>query len=258
MANIQFLFDNLLDSAILTESSAAIGFPVSNLRNPFLSKVWRTLGTTPGTATLDIDLAGTPNSTTCIALAGYSWAAAPGTLQLLFDDSSNHGSPEHTETLTWKANPTTNGNNGIIIQNFASYDEKYLRLNVVNAPGDWDLGRIFIGTYFEPTYNYDPHPTIDLIDESMRSQTIGGQRHFDEIDKYRRVSFSCTVVSQTQWELFQAMINTVGTSKSLFIAFDYTNEPDEMTIYGKFTRLPSAQGFAYAGYILDFEFEEDR
>ncbi len=258
---MQFLYDNLLDSATLTASSSATGFPANNLKNPFRTKVWRTAGATAGTANLVINH-GSAKAVTCIALTGYTWTSAPGTLNLEFNATDSWGAPSATETLTWAATPTTNGNKATIIKIFASKSYQYNRLNVVYSPGavptDWDLGRIFVGTYFQPTYNYDPQPKIDMGDESIGSKTIGGQKHFDEIEKFRPVSFSCTVISQAQWELFQTMINTVGISKSLFVAFDYDNEPDEMTIYGHFTNLPGASGYAYAAYNLSFGFEEDR
>ena len=160
--------------------------------------------------------------------------------------------------MTLAANPTTNCNFGTIIKIFTSKYERDLRLNVVNAPGDWDLGRIFIGTYFEPTYGYSPGWTGEYIDESMGQRTIGGQDHFDEIEQYREFGLSFKIDSQSQWELFQKMINTVGIRKDLFIALDYDNEPDEMTIYGKFTSLPGMSSFAPYGQNANFNLRESR
>ncbi len=400
---IRFLYDNLLDSAVLTESSAATGFPVSNLKNPFRSKIWRTAGTTPGTADLVFDLsslwsttgsnlvsngadftggppptgwtavnctlaavgggqagncleitrtagatqtakqtitcipgnlyrlhfyvhdgtnptenfdvdvtgaggslvncsaassatwdnypyyyfiadqaaitvwlnrnvngAGTMlfdtievyemagDSINCIALTGYNWASAPGTLDLEFNYYNTWGGPPATESLTWHITPTVNGNKATIIKTFAEKKYLYARLNVVYAPGDWDLGRLFIGTYFEPTYGYSPNWTGEYIDESIGQRTIGGQDHFDEIEQYREFGLSFKIDSQAQWKLFQTMINTVGVRKDLFIALDYTNEPDEMTIYGKFTSLPGMSSFAPYGQNANFNLRESR
>ena len=256
--NIFFLYENQFDTATVTSSSAATAFPVSNLKNPFRTKVWRTAGGTPGTATLDIDLGIGTKSITCVALIGYSWTSAPGTLQVEFDDSANHGSPEHTETLTWAANPTVNGNYGTIIKTFTSKDERYIRLNVVNAAGDWDLGRIFLGTYFQPTRNYTMDWSSSIVDPSIVSQTIGGQDHIDEIEMYREFSFSFLVSTQAQWELFQKMVRNIGVSKDFFIAFDYTNEPDEMTVYGKFIGLPGMSNIPAAFKKAGFTFRESR
>lgn len=409
MANIYFLYNNLISSATLTASSAATGFPASNLQNPFRTKVWRTAGATAGTANLVINLSATTRTMsasnlvangadwtggppptgwtaenctlaaaaggvagnclqmtrtggdyqqayctittevgkmyrvyfyvksgtagnvacqsmaysgdgttllgagsgtssgswvqvnyyftaiattsriyvakttadagtilfdslevygltggemTCVALAGYNWASAPGTLNLEFNSLDSWGAPPQTEALTWAANPTTNGNNGVIIKTFTSRAYQYVRLNVVHSPGgtptDWDLGVLFLGSYFQPTRNYSIQYGLDIVDESMRSRSIGGQDHFDEIGKYRTVDMSFMVGTQAQWELFQTMFNTVGVSRDLFAAFDYTSEPDEMTIYGKFTQLPSMQYNGNNISKLDLSFAESR
>ncbi len=261
MANALFFYNNLLDVATLTASSAATGFPASNLKNPFRTKVWRTAGATAGTANLVIDHA-TAKAVTCVALAGYNWTSAPGTLNLEFNATDAWGAPSATEALTWSANPTANGNFGIIIKTFASKSYRYNRLNVVYSPGavptDWDLGRIFLGTYFEPTYNYGPAWSGNYVDESIGNRTIGGQDHFDEITKYREFAFSFRVDSQTQWELFQLMFLTVGRSKDLFVAMDYDNEPNEMTIYGKLSQLPAMTSYAFQAVDINFKLTESR
>lgn len=67
MSNILFLYDNLLDSAALTESSEASGFAVENIQHPFRTKVWRTEGATAGTANVVIDH-GSRKVVTCVPL----------------------------------------------------------------------------------------------------------------------------------------------------------------------------------------------
>jgi len=261
MSNILFLYNNIFDDATLTASSEASGFPCENTQHPFITKVWRTAGATAGTATLKIDH-GSAKAVTCIALAGYNWTSAPGTLDLEFDDAADFSSIDHTESLTWAANPTTNGNKGVIIKTFASQSYRYNRLNVVYSPGgsptDWDLGRIFLGTYFEPTIQYiSDGIEQSFVDASYINKTAGGQEHVDEVTIYRQKAFSFIISTQAQWELFQKMINHVGKTKDMFIAFDYDNEPDELTWYGKLTAKLPAMGRLETKYFkLDCEFKE--
>jgi hypothetical protein len=239
MNNIMFLYNNLVDSATLTASSAAAGYPVANLKNQLRTKCYKSAGATAGTANIVFDF-GTPKPVTCIALTGYDWAAAPETLQVEFNDANSWGSPAEIKALTWAASLTANGNKASIILAFESINYRYARLNVINAAGDWKLGRIFIGEYFQPESNYLYGWAPELVDPSMLSQSVGGQTYADEIEKYRKVAFGLSFVTQAQWELFQKMANTAGISRDLFVAFDYENEPDEMTLYGKFTALPKA------------------
>lgn len=257
MSNILFLYNNLLDLATLTESSEASGFPAENVQHPFRTKVWQTAGITPGTANLVIDH-GAATAVDCIALAGYNWTSAPGTLDLEFNATDSWGSPSHTESLTWAASPTVNGNKACIIKTFASQSYRYNRLNVVYATGDWDLGRIFLGEYFEPTKNYLYGWGQDLIDPSKALQTIGGQDHVDEIEMYRIMKLSTVISTQAQWELYQKMVNHVGVHKDLFIAFDYDSEPDELTMYGKFTGIPKMARPFNSKFDLKFSFKESR
>jgi len=264
MSNILFLYDNLLDIAALTESSEATGFPVENIQHPFRSKVWRTEDATAGTANVVIDH-GAAKAVNCIALANYNWASAPGTLDLEFNatDAWEDPSPSETEALTWAANPTANGNPGIIVKTFASKSYQYNRLNVVYSPGatptDWDLGRVFVGTYFEPAKNrLAGGIEQEFIDASYVSRTAEGQEHSDEIPIYREKRFSFILETQAQWELFQKMFNSVGIFKDFFLAINYDNEPDEMTWYGKFASIPEMSRIPVSYFRLDCAFRESR
>ncbi len=249
---MQFLYNNLLDSATLTASSAATGFPANNLKNPFRTKTWKTAGATVGTANLLINH-GSAKAVDAIALTGYpDWLVAPGTLVMEFNATDSWGAPSATETLTWVAPTTPGGNKGTIIKKLAATRTyQYNRLSVVNAPGDWNLGRLFVGPYFEPLQTYGYGYEEEVVDPSMLSQTIGGQDHADEIERYRIMRCSGIIKTQAQWVLYQAMNNAVGIRKELFVAFDYTGDVAERTIYGKFSKLP----IVTRPYLFNFNFE---
>lgn len=394
-----FAYDNLVDQATLTASSAATGFPANNLKNPFRSKPWKTAGATAGTAQLLVDLTGiwaatgsdmmnnggfdsTPlgwtagnctlasvaggdsgnclkatrtagseqeayqdrttvvgrlyrvtakvksgtsgneafrvlaretggtemmgvggtssgswtgysfyftatqtttriglkkltatagtmlfdtvvvyemaeGSVEAIALTGYDWASAPGTLQVEFNNADSWGSPAATETLAWVSPTTPGGNKGTIIKKLTTTrNYAFARLSVVNAAGDWNLGRLFLGPIFEPARDHGWGYGEEIVDPSLISSTIGGQAHVDDIEKYRVLTYEGILTTQAQWVLYQAMINEVGTRKELFAAFDYTNEAAERTIYGRFTKVPAVKRPYYWDY--DFEFTESR
>lgn len=256
MTNALFMYNNLVDSATLTASTEATGFPVENIQSPLVAKVWKSAGSPAGTANVVFDL-GTAQAINCVAIAGYTWTVAPTTLNLEFNNADVWGAPAVVEALTWSANPTANGNKGIITKIFTTLTYRYVRLNIVYAGSDWDIGRIFLGTYFEPTYNYnyfDGHD-VEFVDPSIINETIGGQEYVDELDMYRKIAFECKAITQTQFEAFQTMINMVGIRKPLFIAFDYDNEPNEMTLYGKFTSLPKSKKIFT--HTLPFTFTED-
>ena len=257
---ILLLYKNLLLNSTLTASSAATGFPVSNLKNPFRSKAWRTAGATAGTANLVINL-GSALAVNCVALTGYTWASAPGTLNLEFNATDDWGAPSATEALTWKAATTPYGNKGSIIKAFASKTYQYLRLNVVYSPGatptDWDLGVIHVGTYFQPAVNVSHGFEYSIIDPSMESVTVGGQLHHDQLDKYRRFDFSQRIFTATEFKNFQNFYNEVGTVKPIFVSYDYDNA-EETTIYGNLTDAMAVQNKVLNYYETEFELRESR
>lgn len=192
-----------------------------------------------------------------IALTGYDWGVAPGTLQIEFANEDVWTSPEDTETLTWVSFLTPGYNKGTIIKKLsAAHRYRYARLSVVNADGDWSLGRLFLGPVFTPEREYSWGYGEEVVDPSLIAQSIGGQDHADIIESFRRVTCNGIILTQAQWALFQKMINSVGSNKPLFAAFDYANEAVERTIYGRFTKVPGiVRPYLYE---YDFEFTEAR
>ena len=128
----------------------------------------------------------------------------------------------------------------------------------INGLSDWSLGRLFVGEYFEPTRTYGRGYQEEVVDPSLISQTIGGQDHADEIERYRIIRCNGIIETQAQWVLYQAMLNAVGTRKEIFVTFDHAAEAAERTIYGKFSKLPAITR-PYSGiFEYDFEFTEAR
>lgn len=256
MSNILFLFDNIFDLATLTESSQDEDFPAENLQSPFRTKIWKTAGATPGTAVLDIDH-GAAKSVSVIALVNYNWESAPSILRILFSSDNEWGTPDGgTEDLTWVANPDTYGNPNIIIKTFASKNYRYNRFDVVNAGGDWELGRIFLGTYFEPTRDYAHDRTERIIDPSFVDMTVDGQEHVDELTKYREREIIFKFSNHNQYQNFQKIINNVGIGKNIVVAFDYDSYPGDQTMYGKIKKCDSRM--SYNLYEIAMLFRESR
>lgn len=228
MTNIMFMYDNLFDSATLTESSEIADAEAENTQHPFLTKVWTTSG--GGTENLVIDY-GSAKAVTAVAIAGYNWTSAPGTLDLELHTADAWGGPDNTEALTWSANPDSNSNPGVIIKKFSSITKRYNRLNVVYATGDFSIGRMFIGTYFEPSKHFRLEQSETIIDPSYKEKAVGGASHSDKITKYRERTVRFITVVHAQYQAFQALINSRGFTDPMFVAFDYDNFPNEQTMY---------------------------
>ena len=230
MSNILFLFNNIFDLATLVESSQDDDFPTENLQNPFRTKVWKTASGV-GTANLVINH-GIAKAVSAVAIVNYDWEDAPSTLDLEFNMTDSWGDPSETESLTWLANPDVYGNPNIIIKTFASKSYQYNRLNIVHG-SQFQIGRIFLGTYFEPTRDYVHERTEKIVDPSFVDLTVGGQEHVDELTKYREREITFRFSEHQQYQYFQQLINSVGFDKNIVVAFDYDDYPGEQTLYGK-------------------------
>ena len=255
---ILFLYDNLVNEpeATLVGSSESEGFPVENLQHPFRTRLWTT---TSDDGSVVIDL-GSSKAVTCVALTGYNWTDAPNDLDLEFNTEDSWGAPPATEALTWAANPTANGNRACIIKTFDSKSYRFIRLNVVNgnpAANAWSLGRIFLGTHFEPNVNWLISPFgFRMVDPSIGSRSIGGQQHFDVFSQYREVTLGFRAESLAQFEEYQKLFTTVGIHKNIFMALDYDNEPNEMTLYGTISSILSSSIDGPTHRPLGFTFKE--
>lgn len=233
--NILFLYNNLFDSATITASSADSDYPASNLQDTFRTSQWKTAGDPAGTANLVINHGSAKPVTACCLIDHDDWAVVPGTFDLEFHTADSWGSPDSTEDLTAKfaVTPDSNLNPTTIIKIFTSISKQYNRLNIVNAAGDWTLGRIFLGTYFSPTRNFSPSGRPVPYDASVISISPGGEIHADEKTVFRTYDISFRVATYAQWQAFQLFFNTVKYSKSFFVAFNYDSYAAEMTWYAK-------------------------
>lgn len=247
--NVLFLYNNLLDAASsITASSEDSDYPASNVQNDLRKRVWKTEA---GNANLVIDH-GSAKAVTCVALIDYDWTAAPGTLDYELHTADAWGAPDNTEALTYRANPDTYGNKGSIIKTFSSISKRYNRLNVAYG-SIWQLGRIFCGTYFEPSNNFAIEYTLDYLTPSRSSNALGGQRYVDEIEKKRTAELNFFVESYSEWQNFQAVINTIGIDNPFFISLDYDNYPGELTMYGHIESTSHSYDYHHHVHIVFIE-----
>lgn len=255
MTNILFLYNNLIDVSSVYPTSEDSELPATNIQHRFRTKVWEV---DSPVADLVIDMQEAREITT-IAICNYDWAAAPDSLCLEFSTSSFSAASGQTQAIDWTANPTNTGHNATLIKTFTLNSEyQYARLRVY-ANSVWQIGRIYLGTYFEPTLNL-LHTGFRLRneDDSKLSMSVGGQEHIDEIGQFRSVAMSFVCKTRSQVDEFMTMWNTVGRRKDWFLALDYDNKPNEDTLYGKFERDISISRPDWQRYNVTLAFHEVR
>ena len=253
---IKFCYNNFVDnSTFFYNSSAKTGFPSSNLAHPFRTKKWVTASNTGRT----VFGRSTKYEVNCVAISDYDWTSQPSTLKLQghsSTDFSGGGSTTVDLTSLWTANPSTLGNNAIIIKTFTTIEYKFYRL-IAGHGSSFGIGKVFIGTYFQPTDNYLVEGQEEnYIDPSKISVTADGQEYVDELTQYREKTFGFFINGLAQWNKFKELINNVGVRKDLFIRF--SSDSAEDCWYGKFSNSPQMQRVPPSYYKIKFDFKESR
>jgi hypothetical protein len=233
MTNALFMYENLVDVGSVYPTSEDSLLPATNIQHRFRTKVWEV---NSPVADLVIDF-GSERAFTHVALCNYDWPAEPNSLYLEFGTSSFSAASGQTQELNWVPNPSDQGNRVAIVKTFtlnSAYQFARLRVHVDSI---WQLGRMSMGEHFEPALNILHSGFRKAFeDDSHVSQSVGGQEHVDEIERFRSINMRFVARTQGQIDEFMKMWNHSGSRKDFFLALDYDNEPNEDTLYGKFDR----------------------
>lgn len=206
--------------ATITANSQLTNYPVSNLVHPFITRVFRTGATTTAEVVFD-NLAAV--SVDSIAIANHNITSSATTIKLQGNATDVWTSPSVDETLTWDED--------IIYKTFTSSSYRYWRIQVVdstNPDGYIEIGRSWIGLSFTPP-GIGPTVTAEYFDESVKSQSIGGQTYGDK--RFFRYAFvtNFPAITQSDRALFVAEFDRVGYTTPFFINFN--EECSDLTTY---------------------------
>lgn len=119
-----------------------------------------------------------------------------------------------------------------------------------------EVGRIILGTYFEPAKSYRVGFGDADVDFSSTLRTIGGQKYSDVQNTYRAVKLPFGRVSLSDKTSFQSMFGTVKMVRDFILCLDYTNYLNTRSYYGRFS---SSIGYSHVVsdlYDVDINFEE--
>jgi hypothetical protein len=129
----------------------------------------------------------------------------------------------------------------VMLECFSECNNRYWRFIVSdsdNSAGYLDLGRIFLGDWFEPTRNYHGNWSKKVIDPSSIAVTKNNIEFSDLRESYFEIDLRFpkeVQINQSDMEQYENMFKTTGKAKRLFISLDYANHPREWSYYGTLT-----------------------
>lgn len=240
---MRLFYDNLIDKAgvVVTPITEATGFPAYNVLNGQRSWIYRTLATVALEAIV-FDL-GSAKSVTSVILLDHTLTAGDSLIKLQGNASDSWGSPSFSQTLTWSAD--------VISAVFASQSYRYWRVTFTKASSGVtrDIGRIFLGTYFEPVDTADHNGyERDTDDLSISSRSTGGQDYSEARSQSRVLKLSFDRSPDADKLGFVALADLCGKHTSFFLQVDPagTGEMVEL-VYGKLADHPKWRVAAFDG-----------
>ena len=252
--NIRILHHNEIDDAGIAASSEVTNYPVTNIQNEQRKKKWRSTGANAEW----IKINKTGFAAKCIAIAGHNLPyGAQITVKANYTDS--WASPAFSQTFFiwgnfWSQNRMGVGEGGIGEGCFGGWDidiNEYRRLvafrpifigyfiseqhypwwgiefsDVSNVNNYIEIGRLYIGDYFEAYTNFSYGSTEQVIDQSQILRTPGGIEYIDQLPIYHQFNLPLNHILNTEYQRQLMMLQeTFGQHKFLFIDL-YANWSD--------------------------------
>jgi hypothetical protein len=252
--SISFLANNLVDSATLTASTENAQFPVSNLKNDFRTKVFRSTSNSDNIV-IDLGAAAAADSFGIVD----NWRDGFGVTAITLEGNSadSWGAPAFTTTI---ALDTTFG---VGVKTFAEQSYRYWRIVATSTLGYCELANVFLGkantiTTNGPSYNW----SYRNKDIKSQQETRYGQKFIDNIGQRKELSnFKFEVLNQTELQVLFDVFDNRRTVSPLFLKIgDGTNVilPDEDRVNGMyyFDREPSFSNTTAGFYSVTLNFEE--
>ena len=244
---------NLIDQTTVSGGSWVASLPANNIKNSRISKVARSSNALTTSTLLNIDLGATPAAVGVIALVVHNLSTS-AKVRIRGDDAADFATPIYESgwldvwpagvipqaLLEWEDD---NFWLGTISQNaiagyrapYTHYPQtaqtlRYWRIEMDdtgNSDGWVQVGRVFIGKVWSPTYNMKYGVTFGYADASMSETSLTGEEFFDVRSRTREHKFELGFISKEEaFNHVLAMQQQLGTSGELLISQDRDDAPN--------------------------------
>ncbi len=210
---IRFSYINHVDSGGISASSEVSTLPVSNIQDPRPTKVWRSAGTSA--EYLAVDLGSAKSVSVATILCHNLSASAQPTLKAHSVDD-DWGNAPFSESLDHHPD--------LITKFFSTVAYRYWRLNFndsSNPDGYIQIGRFWLGTYFQPERDFSRDFAIQRVDPSITVYSDAGSKTVCQRTPYRQLNL--VFPSTEDKEEFDTLFNAVGREGDLLAFLDPNN-----------------------------------
>lgn len=220
---IRFLATNLWDTATLTANSAATGFPAANTTTRHFDEAWRSTGLSAEWLKADL---GADTAIKAIAIR-YSNLRVGDSLSIQAQTAANGDDWDGTPALTVDLSITITAamvSKGLIVYNWsAAQTARYWRI-LMTATGHADgyirVGRVYLGSYVEPSLDYDKDYSVEDVDPSTIIESETGHKFVNALSTYKRIALAFSSMSAADKAIFEALRDALGKKYAFFVELD--------------------------------------
>ncbi len=222
MKTIRFLWENLFDLSTTTRtaSSEAADSEVENLVNRWHTRAWKSTGV--GSEWIKGDL-GSAQDIWGMVLKAHNFQGG-ATVKFQMNATDSWGSPSVDETIS-----ITTGQLVKFWDSAQNY--RWIRVSMADAgnpDGFLKGGKLFVGGYFSPTYNFTTQHSYTLHDPSTKRYSSGGQISSNQKTHYRMLDYFFGLINSADRSIFESIFNSVGEALPYFLCQDADDIPAKM------------------------------
>lgn len=254
MKNLRICWDNLWDgdATTRTASSAATGFPLSNIKHRWHTRVWRATGDAAEWVKADLGSA-KPIKAFILKEHNFTGVATVKIQGNAVDMGAVWIGP--TVDITLSIVP------GQLVKIWELAEElQWWRVSMAddtNPDTYVKIGRIFLGNFFEPTVNFTRRFLMQLKDPSVKVRSTGGQISVNTKPHYKAFGYEFQDIESPDNETFETIFDAVGQSKPYFIIQD-ADLPEKTYYVENLTNWDIVHVALDTFYRLNIEVEEMR
>jgi len=206
---MRVMWDNEIDSMTITSATEDANYPMTNLQDTRLSRVYRSTDDAAEYLLFDAGAGNTINPTViCIAAHNITDGA---TISIQGNATDAWGGPTVDETITHDSDT--------MILFFTGAALRYWRLYIddgSNPDTYLEIGRVFLGTYLSLP-PIEPAPNLPLRSTTTVEESVTGQAYANKRKVYREPGFIFPVVTDAQRQSIETMFRAIEAADPVFL-----------------------------------------
>lgn len=248
---ITFYANNLVDQATITASSTNAQFPVSNLKDPRRTKVFRS---TSNTTSVVFDLMETSDIDAFILVSNPILGFGFSTVTIEANGTDSWSSPAFTTSFSFSTK------HGIGIKDLdAVISYRFVRFSFTSTLGFVEVANVFIGKKSQTNRGISYNWTYKDEDISKQAENRYGQKFVDIIGRQREFSGAIQNLDKDNLDIFFETYDLKGKSHPFFIKIGDSaimNEVERYSAMVYFKSMPTISNRFFNNYSLSIQLEE--